>query len=143
LGLDLIEGEPRIAVSASPHSCLHRRFQRFAGCRGLQRRGGNSELMLFKQLAGKSERSISCLILTREFLFSFVRIVRLRFSSHSPRMHDSPIVACHSLHRANSRHMRVTFADLIFHSDGRVCKPKATRARAHRSGSSAPSSRDT
>ncbi|MGE8164514.1 hypothetical protein ACQKRQ_30785 [Paraburkholderia sp. NPDC080076] len=42
LGLDLIDGEPRIAVSASPHSCLHRRVRRFAGYRGSQRRGGNS-----------------------------------------------------------------------------------------------------
>jgi hypothetical protein len=32
-------------------------------------------------------------------------------------MHDSPIRACHSLHHANSRHMRVSCIDLIFHSD--------------------------
>ncbi len=40
-------------------------------------RRGNSELTLFKQLAGRSARRISRLILTREFLFSFVWIVRL------------------------------------------------------------------
>jgi hypothetical protein len=43
------------------------------------RRGerGNSEPTLFKQLAGKNARCISRLILTREFLFSFVWSVRL------------------------------------------------------------------
>ncbi|MFM0627308.1 hypothetical protein [Paraburkholderia xenovorans] len=128
LALDLIVGEPRIAVSASPHRCLHRRVRRFAGYRGTQRRGGHSELMLFKQLAGKSERSIACLNLMREFLFSFVRIVRLRFSSHSPRMHDSPIVACHSLRHANSRYMHVSFVDLIFHRDGCVCQPMVSNS---------------
>lgn len=72
--------------------------------------------MLFKQLAGKSARCISRLILTHEFLFSFVWIVGLRFSAHSPQMHDAPIRACDRLHHANSRQMRVSCIDLIFHS---------------------------
>jgi hypothetical protein len=117
LGLDLIEGKPRIAVSASPHGCLRRRFRPFADCLGSDGRRGNSELTLFEQLAGKSARGISFLILTREILFSLVWIVRLRFSSHSSQMHDSAIRTRHSLHHANSRHMRVSCVDLIFHGD--------------------------
>ncbi|MFL9936185.1 hypothetical protein P0D88_45875 [Paraburkholderia sp. RL18-103-BIB-C] len=132
LRLDLIEGEPRIAVPASPHGYFRRCFRRFVSCLGSDGRRGNSELMFFKQLVGKNARRISRLILTLEILFSFVWIVRLRFSSHS--------VAQIRLQRANRRQIDFEWPQVFRSAFGLVrqhfaikptsgCQPDATVAR--------------
>jgi len=78
-GFDPIEG---IAVSASPHSYLRRRFRRLAGCRGSEGRRCNSGLLFFKQLVSKGARCVPRLVLAREVSFDFVQIVRFGFGSH-------------------------------------------------------------
>ncbi|SIT38594.1 hypothetical protein BN2476_170202 [Paraburkholderia piptadeniae] len=115
LGFDLIEGETRIAVSASPHGYLRRRFRRLGGCRGSEGRRGNSELLFIKQLLSKSARRVPRLILVREISFGFVQNVRFGFGSHFSQMNDSPISACNGLHHTNSCDVRVGCVDFIVH----------------------------
>ena len=117
LGFDLIEGETRIAVSASPHDYLRCRFRSLGGYRGSEGRRGNSGLLFVKQLLSKSARCFPRLILVREVSFGFVQNVRIGFCSHFSQMNDSAISACGGLHHTDSCDVRMGCVDFILHDD--------------------------
>jgi hypothetical protein len=104
-------------------------FRRLGGCRGSEGRRGDLSLIFYKQLGSQVAGCFSRLVLVREVLIGFVRVIRFGLGSYFSQMDDSAVGACNSLHHTNACDMRVSCVDFIFHDDPRSFQRKPSSVR--------------